>query len=182
MVVIVALRQPCFCLLVCVLCIYLFSHTTSHSTTSTTIITMGDAAIHALAGAVGGSVSMALTYPLVNLSTRAAVATKKENISTLEALKKTLKTEGLAGLYSGLGSSLFGIALTQGTYYGTCALFKAASSRSKRSRSPWNLIYQEILIFSRLRGDALHNHSPPQGRRRQRTLHRRGHHRGHGCG
>lgn len=77
---------------------------------------MGDSAIHALAGAVGGGVSMALTYPLVNLSTRAAVATKKENMNITQAIKKTIKTEGLAGLYSGLGSSLFGIAVTNGLF------------------------------------------------------------------
>jgi len=79
---------------------------------------MGDSAIHALAGAVGGGVSMALTYPLVNLSTRAAVQTKKEDLNIVQAIAKTLKNEGLAGLYSGLGSSLFGIAITQGVYYG----------------------------------------------------------------
>ncbi|WVQ79808.1 hypothetical protein IAT38_001908 [Cryptococcus sp. DSM 104549] len=75
---------------------------------------MGDSAIHALAGSVGGC---ALTYPLVNLSTRAAVQKKKEHVSVPAALAKTLKEEGLSGLYSGLSSSLFGIAVTNGIYY-----------------------------------------------------------------
>ncbi|WRT67504.1 uncharacterized protein IL334_004476 [Kwoniella shivajii] len=78
---------------------------------------MGDSAIHALAGSVGGCVSMALTYPLVNLSTRAAVQTKKENLTILEAIQETLHKEGLSGLYSGLSSSLAGIAITNGVYY-----------------------------------------------------------------
>ncbi|WWD16260.1 hypothetical protein CI109_100686 [Kwoniella shandongensis] len=78
---------------------------------------MGDSAIHALAGSVGGCVSMALTYPLVNLSTRAAVQTKKEHLTIPQAIQKTLKEEGLSGLYSGLSSSLFGIAVTNGVYY-----------------------------------------------------------------
>ncbi|KAK8869479.1 hypothetical protein IAR55_000044 [Kwoniella newhampshirensis] len=78
---------------------------------------MGDSAIHALAGSVGGCVSMALTYPLVNLSTRAAVQTKKEHLTIPQAIQKTLKAEGLSGLYSGLSSSLFGIAVTNGVYY-----------------------------------------------------------------
>jgi len=60
---------------------------------------------------------MALTYPLVNLSTRAAVQTKKEDLTLLEAIKKTVAQEGLSGLYSGLSSSLFGIAVTNGIYY-----------------------------------------------------------------
>ena len=79
---------------------------------------MGDSAIHAVAGAVGGSVAMALTYPLANLSTRAAVSTKKgENLSIRGAIVKTLKTEGVSGLYSGLSSSLIGIAITNGVFY-----------------------------------------------------------------
>ncbi|WWC60711.1 uncharacterized protein I303_103287 [Kwoniella dejecticola CBS 10117] len=78
---------------------------------------MGDSAIHALAGSVGGCVSMALTYPLVNLSTRAAVQTKKEDLTLIQAIQKTLEKEGLSGLYSGLSSSLAGIAITNGVYY-----------------------------------------------------------------
>lgn len=42
--------------------------------------------------------------------------------SLKDALLKTWKTEGLSGLYSGLGSSLFGIIVTNGVYYGFCAL------------------------------------------------------------
>lgn len=72
---------------------------------------MGDSAIHAVAGSVGGAAAMALTYPLVNLSSRAAVATKKEDLSLKDAITKTIKDEGISGLYSGLGSSLFGIAV-----------------------------------------------------------------------
>ncbi|OCF32094.1 solute carrier family 25 (peroxisomal adenine nucleotide transporter), member 17 [Kwoniella heveanensis BCC8398] len=78
---------------------------------------MGDSAIHAVAGSVGGCVSMALTYPLVNLSTRAAVQTKKEHLTITQAIQKTLAEEGLSGLYSGLSSSLAGIAVTNGVYY-----------------------------------------------------------------
>lgn len=78
---------------------------------------MGDSAIHALAGSVGGCVSMALTYPLVNLSTRAAVQTKQEHLTISQSIAKTVKQEGVAGLYSGLSSSLFGIAVTNGVYY-----------------------------------------------------------------
>lgn len=37
-----------------------------------------------------------------------------------EALVKAYIEEGIGGLYSGLGSSLFGIALTNGVYYAFC--------------------------------------------------------------
>lgn len=38
-----------------------------------------DSVIHSMAGAAGGIVAMSVTYPLIFLSTRAAVETKKEN-------------------------------------------------------------------------------------------------------
>jgi adenine nucleotide transporter 17 len=38
---------------------------------------MSDSAIHSAAGALGGVVAMAVTYPLVFLSTRAAVETER---------------------------------------------------------------------------------------------------------
>lgn len=79
---------------------------------------MGDSAIHAVAGSVGGCISMGLTYPLVNLSTRAAVQSKQDDLTIVQAIQKTLKEEGLAGLYSGLSSSLLGIVVTNGVYYG----------------------------------------------------------------
>lgn len=92
---------------------------------------MGDSAIHALAGSVGGCVSMALTYPLVALSTRAAVQTKKEHVTIPEAIARTIKQEGILGLYSGLSSSLFGIAVTNGVYY---AFYEEARSMLMRRR------------------------------------------------
>ncbi|TFK92846.1 mitochondrial carrier [Polyporus arcularius HHB13444] len=78
---------------------------------------MGDSTIHALAGAAGGIVAMCATYPLIFLSTRAAVETKREQKTTYEAVLDIVKREGVVGLYSGLNSSLLGIAVTNGVYY-----------------------------------------------------------------
>ncbi|KDQ17354.1 hypothetical protein BOTBODRAFT_172397 [Botryobasidium botryosum FD-172 SS1] len=78
---------------------------------------MSDSLIHAVAGSTGGVIAMTLTYPLIFLSTRAAVETKKEQKTTRQAVIDTLKSEGILGLYSGLGSSLLGIAVTNGVYY-----------------------------------------------------------------
>lgn len=58
--------------------------------------------------------------PLVNLSTRAAVQTKKEHLTIPQAITKTIKEEGISGLYDGLSSSLAGIAVTNGVYYAFC--------------------------------------------------------------
>jgi len=60
---------------------------------------------------------MTATYPLVFLSTRAAVKTKNDSKSVYEAVVEIVKQEGVLGLYSGLNSSLLGIAVTNGVYY-----------------------------------------------------------------
>jgi len=73
--------------------------------------------IHATSGAAAGVVAMTLTYPLIFLSTRAAVQTKQDNKSVFEAVTHIIKTEGITGLYNGLNSSLMGIGVTNGFYY-----------------------------------------------------------------
>jgi len=81
---------------------------------------MPDSLIHSLAGATGGIVAMTATYPLVFISTRAAVETRdetKDEKSTRQAVLDIIKREGVTGLYSGLSSSLLGIAVTNGVYY-----------------------------------------------------------------
>ena len=64
---------------------------------------------------------MSLTYPLITISTRAQVnkQTTHKNALTaqIEAFKKIVSDEGISGLYSGINSALFGIAITQGVYY-----------------------------------------------------------------
>lgn len=93
---------------------------------------------HALAGAGGGLVSMALTYvqaqkthrrrcqhtdwscnsyPLITLSTRAQVESKKGNTTLLDATKQILDREGVSGLFAGIDSALFGISITNFVYY-----------------------------------------------------------------
>jgi adenine nucleotide transporter 17 len=77
-----------------------------------------DNVAHALAGAGGGILATALTYPLITLSTRAQVESKKDhNLSTLAAAKKIMAKEGVSGLYAGIDSALFGISLTNFVYY-----------------------------------------------------------------
>jgi len=73
--------------------------------------------IHATSGAAAGVVAMTLTYPLIFLSTRAAVQTRQVNKSLYDAVVHIIKTEGITGLYSGLNSSLMGIGITNGFYY-----------------------------------------------------------------
>ncbi|MCJ1423798.1 hypothetical protein MMC29_001683 [Sticta canariensis] len=84
---------------------------------ATSAAQQGDNIAHALAGAGGGLLSMTLTYPLITLSTRAQVESKRAQSSTYDAARRIVQREGLAGLYSGLDSALFGITVTNFVYY-----------------------------------------------------------------
>ncbi|ORE00890.1 mitochondrial carrier [Rhizopus microsporus var. microsporus] len=100
---------------------------------------MSDNVAHALSGAGGGIVSMVLTYPLVSISSRLQVqkndASKDAYKNTLDAFFKILAKEGPKGLYSGLSSGVFGIAITNGVYYycyeAVKAIFEKAKSKGK---------------------------------------------------
>ncbi|KAK0552685.1 hypothetical protein OC846_001823 [Tilletia horrida] len=77
-----------------------------------------DSFIHACAGGAGGMIAMTATYPLLSVSTRAAVETnKRPSTGFVQALAKVAKEEGLSGLYAGLDSSLVGIGVTNFVYY-----------------------------------------------------------------
>jgi len=59
----------------------------------------------------------AITYPLINLSTRSQVAAKTDKEGSRAAALRIIKRDGIVGLYDGLSSSLLGIAVTNGIYY-----------------------------------------------------------------
>ncbi|KAI9815694.1 MAG: hypothetical protein M1827_002090 [Pycnora praestabilis] len=84
---------------------------------SGTAVQQSDNIAHALAGAGGGLLSMTLTYPLITLSTRAQVESKRAQSSTLDAVRRIIQREGITGLYAGLDSALFGISVTNFVYY-----------------------------------------------------------------
>ncbi|KXS11358.1 mitochondrial carrier [Gonapodya prolifera JEL478] len=93
---------------------------------------MSDNVAHALAGAGGGIVSMALTYPLFTLSTRNQVSRDKTAGAggQLAIAQKILKEEGLPGFYAGIDSAIFGIAITNGVYYYFYEAVKAAFEKA----------------------------------------------------
>lgn len=84
---------------------------------------------------------MIITYPLIFVSTRAAVATQKEHKSTYEAVIDIISSsEGISGLYSGLNSSIVGISVTNFVYYyfyerGRTALLSARASPGSKGLS-----------------------------------------------
>ncbi|RMZ90057.1 hypothetical protein DV736_g2725, partial [Chaetothyriales sp. CBS 134916] len=120
---------------------------TSTTTTSTTTAAPSTAAsnaaqqsdniAHALAGAGGGLLAMTLTYPLITLSTRAQVESKRGQTSTIAAAKHIIDREGISGLYAGLDSALFGISITNFVYYywyeWTRSFFEKAAIKAGRA-------------------------------------------------
>jgi adenine nucleotide transporter 17 len=121
-----------------------------------TPLPMNDNVAHALAGAGGGLLSMILTYPLITLSTRAQVESKKAESKFVEAVQKIVAREGVAGLYSGINSALFGISVTNFVYYywyewTRSALEKAAAKAGRASKK---LTTVESMLAGALAGSA----------------------------
>ncbi|KAF9184231.1 hypothetical protein BGZ51_003476 [Haplosporangium sp. Z 767] len=98
---------------------------------------MSDSTVHAIAGAGGGIISMSLTYPLITISSRLQVQKNKNSKeaykSTFDAVKKIVAKEGVKGLYSGIDSALFGIALTNYCYYYFYELTKSIINKAQMS-------------------------------------------------
>jgi len=114
-----------------------------------------DSLIHAVAGAAGGSLAMAITYPLIFVSTRAAVATQKEHKTTLEAVLDVISSsEGISGLYSGLNSSLFGISVTNFVYYYFYERGRTALVAARRLPGSKGLTTAESLLNGFIAGSA----------------------------
>jgi len=99
---------------------------------------------------------MALTYPLITLSTRAQVESKRAQSSTLDAARRIIKREGIAGLYAGLDSALFGISVTNFVYYywyeWTRAFFEKAALKAGRASKKLTTV--ESMMAGALAGSA----------------------------
>ncbi|KAI8630835.1 mitochondrial carrier [Xylariaceae sp. FL1651] len=124
--------------------------------TSKPVILQNDNVAHALAGAGGGILSMVLTYPLITLSTRAQVESKRAETGFLAAVKRIVAREGVSGLYSGLDSAVFGIAVTNFVYYywyeWTRAFFEKAAMKAGRASKKLTTV--ESMIAGALAGSA----------------------------
>ncbi|SCU95032.1 LAME_0F10418g1_1 [Lachancea meyersii CBS 8951] len=82
-----------------------------------------DAFAHALAGAGGGAMSMALTYPLVAVTTKMQTLGSDETPETVEkqglvaTIKDVYKKHGVVGFFAGLESAVIGMAFSSFVYY-----------------------------------------------------------------
>ncbi|OGE51349.1 hypothetical protein PENARI_c013G09330 [Penicillium arizonense] len=119
-------------------------------------VQQSDNIAHALSGAGGGILSMVLTYPLITLSTRAQVESKRAHSTTLDAVRRIVQREGISGLYSGLESALFGISVTNFVYYYwyefTRSAFEKAAIQSNRASKKLTTV--ESMIAGAIAGSA----------------------------
>lgn len=92
---------------------------TAASSSSAVVATSpaNDNVAHAVAGAGGGILSTVLTYPLITLSTRAQVESRRTDSSFIKAIEGIVAREGVSGLYAGLDSAIVGIGITNFVYY-----------------------------------------------------------------
>ncbi|KAJ5176465.1 uncharacterized protein N7482_002342 [Penicillium canariense] len=119
-------------------------------------VQQSDNIAHALAGAGGGILSMVLTYPLITLSTRAQVESKRAHSTTLDAVRRIVQREGISGLYSGLESALFGISVTNFVYYYWYEFTRAAFEKAavQAGRASKKLTTVESMIAGAIAGSA----------------------------
>ncbi|RDA94862.1 hypothetical protein CP533_4276 [Ophiocordyceps camponoti-saundersi (nom. inval.)] len=115
-----------------------------------------DNVAHALAGAGGGILSMILTYPLITLSTRAQVESTKAETGFVAAVRRIVAREGVAGLYAGVNSALFGISVTNFVYYYWYEWTRGFFERAARSagRASKKLTTVESMIAGAIAGSA----------------------------
>lgn len=116
-----------------------------------------DNVAHAIAGAGGGILSTVLTYPLITLSTRAQVESRRADTSFLEAVEGIVAREGVSGLYAGLDSAVFGIGVTNFVYYYWYEWTRAAFERraaGAAGRIAGQLTTLESILAGALAGSA----------------------------
>lgn len=96
------------------------------------------------------------SYPLITLSTRAQVESKRADSTFLKAVKQITAREGISGLYAGLESALFGISVTNFVYYywyeWTRAFFEKAAARAGRASKKLTTV--ESMIAGAIAGSA----------------------------
>ncbi|KAL2218708.1 putative peroxisomal carrier protein [Thermoascus aurantiacus ATCC 26904] len=103
----------------------------------------------AVAGATGAVLANAIVYPLDIVKTKLQVQVKSSKTanghvpgdtehykSTLDAINKIVKNEGIAGLYAGIGGSLLGVASMNFAYFYWYSVVRTLYMASSRVPKP----------------------------------------------
>eukprot|EP00011_Vannellida_sp_DIVA3-517-6-12_P014271 CAMPEP_0114618252 /NCGR_PEP_ID=MMETSP0168-20121206/7609_1 /TAXON_ID=95228 ORGANISM="Vannella sp., Strain DIVA3 517/6/12" /NCGR_SAMPLE_ID=MMETSP0168 /ASSEMBLY_ACC=CAM_ASM_000044 /LENGTH=327 /DNA_ID=CAMNT_0001829397 /DNA_START=80 /DNA_END=1063 /DNA_ORIENTATION=+ len=97
------------------------------------------ALVHGLAGTLGSTISIALTYPLLTVTTRLQVEQKEtsakggQSQNPLKAIFDIVRSEGAGALYGGLRPALVGTAVSMGIYFYSFEMMKKTLVRFQRA-------------------------------------------------
>ncbi|KAK2747514.1 ADP/ATP carrier protein [Myotisia sp. PD_48] len=107
----------------------------------------------AVSGATGAVLANALVYPLDIVKTRIQVQVKSQKLtngsvphdavhydSTIDAMRKIIADEGVAGLYSGINGSLLGVASTNFAYFYWYSIVRTLYQKSRPGAPPSTLV------------------------------------------
>lgn len=111
-----------------------------------------DAFTHALAGGAGGALSMALTYPLVAITTRLQTQTKSsetDKLTVAETIREIYEKNGILGFFAGLESAVLGMTLSNFVYY---YCYEASSRCLMRARRTQRLNTAESMLVGSIAG------------------------------
>ncbi|SCU79906.1 LADA_0B03950g1_1 [Lachancea dasiensis] len=114
-----------------------------------------DAFTHALAGGAGGAISMALTYPLVAITTKlqtrkAAASEDSEKTASIgETIKEIYRKDGIGGYFAGLESAIVGTTFSTFVYY---YCYEASSRCVLSSRRKQKLNTAESMLVGTIAG------------------------------
>lgn len=94
--------------------------------------------IAGIAGAVGGVISQAITYPLYTITVR--IQTSSANSNVYGTLLKIIDTEGIKGLYPGLNACLIAVTIQSAVYYYWFSVFNRFHKLPKVPSPLWSLL------------------------------------------
>jgi solute carrier family 25 (adenine nucleotide translocator) protein 4/5/6/31 len=106
-----------------------------------------------LAGGLAGSITSLIVYPLDFARTRLGVdvgkgANERQFSGVKDCISKTYKSDGLKGLYRGVGASVFGIFMYRGLYFGVYDSAKPVVMKKDDSIVKKFFFAQFCVIFS----------------------------------
>lgn len=116
-----------------------------------------DEVASAIAGAGSGALSMTLTYPLVTITTKLQAEEKvsrkenREKHSAIQVVRELFKKYGIAGLYNGLESAIYGMTITNFVYY---YFYDLTANSVQRIRRHNRLTTLESMFTGALAGSA----------------------------
>ena len=79
---------------------------------------------------VGGAVGIGVAYPLDTLKTKQQASATTDNLNPIQLTRKIYRTEGVAGFYGGVSSTMMGQAIIKGVLFFCSGFLRNAFART----------------------------------------------------